>query len=561
MHHANTFDRRQFIAASTLGAIAAPRIIRSDTSRSARVDALFAAYAKPRTPGLNLAIVRGNDVVHAVAYGCANVEHDIPWQYTTRYHIASITKQFAGALLLILERQGRLKLADPVLRYLPELPEWAQGLQVRHLLCHQGGFPVDEPLLELGGIDLDAEITNDAMFALICRQRKLNFSPGTFYHYNDSGSRFATRIAERVMDQDIVTLAREQLFAPAGMTQSEFVISWADTVRNAAETYLLKADGSWRTRRGNLESSGDGAVVSCLPDLIRWWQVLRNGTAPMNRSMVEQLTQTQPLPQGRQGFYALGWRTGTHRGERYFGHTGSTHCALFAFPESDTCIIALGNRDDLDRATLAFRIFDAYHADKLSRGKAEAGTAWHAVDATEKNAVQRRRFVAPQSGYVLDLEHHQDLLRIRALGEDAVLRESLDGWWRAEYGSATLALKWLDQSKTRCALDLGQSEPLQFEQRSLETVSAAAANLWHGIYYSAELRSSIEFFNAADQLRVRLGPGLRPDAELSLQQSTTNSVTHDGKWVAQALNRDSTGAPQRLHVSAQGAWNVEFTRI
>src|SRR5262245_12078519 len=88
---------------------------------SDRIDALFAPFDKAGHPGLNLAVVKGGEVVHARGYGVAVIEHDVPFTPETVLRLGSTTKHLCAACIYLLVRDGRVSVGDDVRTYVPEL--------------------------------------------------------------------------------------------------------------------------------------------------------------------------------------------------------------------------------------------------------------------------------------------------------------------------------------------------------------------------------------------------------------------------------------------------------
>ena len=118
-------------------------VVAQDSSNPA-VDAIFADLTKPGSPGCALGIYRDGKIVYAKGYGLANVEENVPITTESIFDIASVSKQFTAASILLLERQGKLRLDDDVRKYVPDLPNYSsaggQKITLLQLLNHTSGF-------------------------------------------------------------------------------------------------------------------------------------------------------------------------------------------------------------------------------------------------------------------------------------------------------------------------------------------------------------------------------------------------------------------------------------
>ena len=118
---------------------------------NAAVDALFASWDKPGSPGCALAVARDGALVYARGYGYANLDYDIQITPRTVFDVASVNKQFVAALANMLALEGKLSLDDNVRKWLPELPEYERPITLRHLIHHTSGLRDYLNLLPLAG--------------------------------------------------------------------------------------------------------------------------------------------------------------------------------------------------------------------------------------------------------------------------------------------------------------------------------------------------------------------------------------------------------------------------
>src|SRR5687768_14650256 len=107
---------------------------------TARMDAVVQSFASNGTFSGAVLIARGSDVVFTKGYGLAHAERKVANSPATRFRVASITKQFTAAAILLLAERGRLTLDDPVKKHLPDAPASWDGMTIFHLLSHTAGF-------------------------------------------------------------------------------------------------------------------------------------------------------------------------------------------------------------------------------------------------------------------------------------------------------------------------------------------------------------------------------------------------------------------------------------
>src|SRR5690606_26064265 len=103
-------------------------------------DAIERMMQSRQVPGLALVVVKDGRIVRAQGYGVASVELGAPVTQDTVFQAASVGKTFTAALVLLLEKDGKLKLDDPVSRHLDNTPKAWDGITIRHLLTHTSGL-------------------------------------------------------------------------------------------------------------------------------------------------------------------------------------------------------------------------------------------------------------------------------------------------------------------------------------------------------------------------------------------------------------------------------------
>ena len=104
-------------------------------------DYMKAEIAKRHIPGAALIVIQHGQIVKVQGYGVSNLEHDTPVIPDTVFELASVTKQFTAAAIMLLVEENKIGLDDPISRYLADTPDTWRGITVRHLLTHTAGLP------------------------------------------------------------------------------------------------------------------------------------------------------------------------------------------------------------------------------------------------------------------------------------------------------------------------------------------------------------------------------------------------------------------------------------
>ena len=313
-----------------------------------------AELVRQRIPGLSLLVLKGDSVLLGRGYGLADLEHRVPATDSTVYQSASVGKQFTAALVVLLAREGRLGLDEPIRRYLPEAPPAWQPITVRHLLTHTSGIPDYTE----GAVDYRRDYTEDELLAAAVRQ-PLEFRPGETWRYSNTGYALLGFIVRRATGRFYGDLLRERIFGPLGM-RSARVISESAIVPNRASGYEL-VDGEIRNQAWvapTLNTTADGSLYLSVRDLARWAVSLNHARVPDSAGLAASWTPVR-LGSGATYSYGLGWTLDQQRGRPRIGHTGSWQgfkTSIQRYPESDLTIIALANLDAALPAPITFTV-------------------------------------------------------------------------------------------------------------------------------------------------------------------------------------------------------------
>ncbi|MEO1654485.1 MAG: serine hydrolase domain-containing protein, partial [Bacteroidota bacterium] len=201
------------------------------------VDALFEKYNNADTPGMAVSVIKDGQVIYQKGFGMANLEYGIPITEKTKFHVASLSKQFTAFMILKLEDEGLLSIQDDVRKYIPELPDYGETITINHLLTHSSGLREQWRLLEMAGWRLDDVIKTKQIFRLIKNQKELNFPPGDRFMYCNSGFTLLAIIIERLTKTSFAHYAKQTIFEPLQMNDSFFYDDYEELLSNRAYSY------------------------------------------------------------------------------------------------------------------------------------------------------------------------------------------------------------------------------------------------------------------------------------------------------------------------------------
>ncbi|WP_282700483.1 serine hydrolase domain-containing protein [Streptomyces sp. CC219B] len=267
----------------------------------------FLRRTLPPGPSGTVVAARGDHLVHCGGFGAADRAARTPASCRTVYDVMSMTKQFTAAAIVKLEVMGRLRVSDPISRFLADgrpLPEDKRGITVEHLLTHTSG------LVEGLGDDYDpvsrAELVRRAMSST------LRSAPGKKYLYSNTGYSLLAAIVEKASGETYEGFLNRHLFTPAGMEHTGYVLPrWPRHL--VAVEYDSKGRGRgrpfdhpWADDGPYWNLRGNGGMLSTAQDMFRWHRALLGDEILPARAREKLFEPRVPEP-GSENSYGYGW--------------------------------------------------------------------------------------------------------------------------------------------------------------------------------------------------------------------------------------------------------------
>jgi CubicO group peptidase (beta-lactamase class C family) len=328
------------------------------SAHQARIDALMSRYAGD-VPGASLLVVKDGKPLVERGYGYANLEKHIKAGPETNYRLASVTKQFTAASILVLKQDGKLELDDPIRKYLPELPTSDDGITIENLLAHSSGLVDYEDLIPSSRT---TQIDDNDVLRMIASQDRLYFQPGSAHRYSNGGYVLLGLIVERLSGMDLADFMRRRIFEPLGMDHTLlYEHRRGPKPANRAYGYSLIADKWTRTDQSVTSATrGDGGVYSNVSDMAKWDAALYTDKLLDAESRKLALTPKDPVDDP-DVLYGFGWRlsggTTWHSGE-----TMGFRNVIIRWPEQHLSVVILSNRNQFQPYPLALAIGELFLA-------------------------------------------------------------------------------------------------------------------------------------------------------------------------------------------------------
>ncbi len=333
-----------------------------------KIDKVFRDFDNT-SPGCALSVIQDGEIIYSKGYGMADLEHNVPITPQTVFYIGSVSKQFVTFSILLLEEKGLLSLDDDVRKYIPEFPDYGYKLTIRHFIHHTSGVRDYLTLWELAGNTYLDHVPKDAIIDMICRQKELNFEPGSQYLYSNSCYFMLSLIVERITGQSMNEFAQENIFQPLGMGNTRFHDDNTNLIPNRAFSYYSNDNNDWKNMILRFDLVGSGGIYSTVEDLYEWDQNFYNNRLGLKRqALVDTMKTDGKLNDGSPAGYAFALANGNYRGLRTIGHGGALagyRAYYVQFPEVNTSFVVLGNFAQFRSAGKVFEVADILLADHL----------------------------------------------------------------------------------------------------------------------------------------------------------------------------------------------------
>jgi YD repeat-containing protein len=364
------------IAAITIGRTGVAMAAADSPDESAQVDRLFAEWDQPNSPGCALAVMKDGHIVYERGYGMADLDHNVKITPTTVFHVASMSKQFTAASVLMLAQEGKLSLDDQATKYVPELPNFGVPITLNQLLHHTSGLRDQWELLGLAGWRYSLDLITDAdILKVLSRQKTLNFPPGSKYLYSNTGFTLLAQVVKHVSGQSFRAFTGNRIFSPLGMSHTHFRDDHAEIVKDMAYGYA--PHNGIGLSIPNFDTVGATSLLTTVEDLALWDENFYTARVG-GEALVKQMQERGTLNDGTQLGYAAGLEIGKYRGLNIVHHAGRDagyRADLIRFPDQHFSVAVLCNLASINPSALGRRIADIYLASSFSAGSPPAAVA------------------------------------------------------------------------------------------------------------------------------------------------------------------------------------------
>ncbi|WP_129775875.1 serine hydrolase domain-containing protein [Peristeroidobacter soli] len=524
--------------------------------QNAEANAVFAKFDSTTSPGCAAAVAKDGKLIYSRGYGMANLDHGVPITTQTPFHVASVSKQFTAASVILLAQDGKLSLDDDVRKYLPEVPDFGAPITLRQMIHHTSGLRDQWDLLGLAGWRYSKDrISDDDVLRLVARQRQLNFEPGSQFLYSNMGYTLLALVVKKVSGQSLREFTTARIFKPLGMNNSHFRDDHAEIITGFANGYDRAGD-SFKTNVTNFDTTGATSLITTPEDLLLWDENFYTGKVG-GKAFIDQMLERGKLNSGETITYASAVGYGEYRGLTTVSHGGSDagyRSTVRRYPQQHVGIAVTCNIAEARPDELANGLSDVFLSAELKPKDQDPKEFKPNVKSVRAKAGV---YLNPVTGRVLRLvEKEGKLQRVDDDGSTQPMFAVSENRFSAG-PSSTVVFDFSGTGEQRVITSKsGDEKPGVFQVVPEFTPSAAELNGYTGSFASDELDL---------RYRVELKDGKLYVATLKQNPLPLLPVTKDVFSSDELDNvtfvRDAGGAITGLKVTSSRARNNEFAKL
>lgn len=374
-----------------------------DAALSRNIDSISSQVLRSSgVPSASVAVVKSGKLAYANAYGSAKLDPRVAATPDMRYAIGSISKQFTAVAALLLQQDGKLKLDDPVSKYVPGLTR-GNDVTIRQLLSHTSGYQDFWPQDYVMPMMLKA--TTPQAIADAWAKKPLDFEPGSRWQYSNTNYTLAGMVVEKAAGMPFFQFVRTRILQPVGLTSAaDFDVNpRAATVTGYIRYGLGPLRPAPDAGQGWMWAAGELAMTAS--DLAKW-DICIIKHCLLSAASYRELQREIVLNNGAGTGYSLGLDVGMQGGRFMLEHSGEVSgftAENIVFPEDSAAIVVLTNQDAAPASgAIANQISQILFATEDKLADSRTAQAKAIFEGLQKGTIDRSLFTSNANFYFSD---------------------------------------------------------------------------------------------------------------------------------------------------------------
>jgi len=312
-----------------------------------KIDSLLNVYDKQGAPGVSVGVVKNGNLVYEKYTGFDDISKHRHASKKSLYNIASDSKKFTAACVVLLSQQGKLNLDNKLSKYFPQFPAYASNITIKMLLNHTSGIKDYLMLAVLKGSDEGAHTSADVLNWLAVQET--NYEPGKGFSYSNSNYFLLIQIVEQTSGMSINKFAEKFIFKPLKMNDTQYSSRAEFKFKNKAIGYAV-TETEFVPQPDTDKVIGGGGVYTTVRDLAKWLNEMKTqkllGKAFWDTMLNNDRTKLSETIYYSKGYFIEKRKDGT---ELFFhgGDLQGYHTDVAYLPAKDVGVIILSNSNDI----------------------------------------------------------------------------------------------------------------------------------------------------------------------------------------------------------------------
>lgn len=301
-------------------------------------------YSDSVNPGIALLVIENSKISFESAYGFASLEKKIKIDSKSNFRMASISKQFTGMALAMLEESGKLDKNKYITEYISNLPKYCEQIQVKHLTHHMSGLPdYDAALCSTDKNKIP--LKHDNICEFLKSNTSLNFTPGSKFEYSNTGYNLLGKLIENVSGTSYKDFMINNIFKKIDMKNSTIISSPKSRIKNRVIGYSESPMFDLNDYNSGNYLVGEDGVYSSLTDMYNWIMAIENNLLVSKETQNRIFSKTN-TNEGDEVAYGYGWFIEDYHGHKMYIHSGcwvGFNTMIIYFPDDKLWFLGLAN--------------------------------------------------------------------------------------------------------------------------------------------------------------------------------------------------------------------------
>lgn len=316
-----------------------------------KLDSIFSSYNKT-TPGAAVTVLQNGKVLAKRSYGLASLEHKVPFKHNSVVRFGySEGREFMVIAAVLMENAGILKLTDKIRKYFPQLPAWAEQVDILDIINHRSGLADEWDAFLLTQASMGNRIDVSQFLQMLYNQPKPEVEPRKGYMYSNSDYGLLRLIMEKASGEDLGVWMKKNMFDPLKMHSTVLHSNREEMLMHRAYNYVRLRNGKYLVDMNEKNSPGGNyRIATCANDLEHWAAAHADKNSAIAKAVERLMTDATLIPSFNKAHksYTFGIKLKEENGFTTIAHEGvNSYTYLTYIPSKSIVVILVSNGEPI----------------------------------------------------------------------------------------------------------------------------------------------------------------------------------------------------------------------